>query len=87
MDSLGSVGHLQRWRRRNVALAGEEGEPVEQQIAGTRRALPACGQNSRGDLVRIPFAHQTVRGKRSRERFEADMRPAGRFPTRWSFRG
>ncbi len=44
---------LQRRRPRNVALAGEEGEPVQQQIAGARRGLPVGGQNGRRDLARI----------------------------------
>ena len=65
---------LQRRRPRNVAVVGKEGEPVEQQTAGTRSGLHVCGQNGRRDLARIASAHQPVGGKGSRERFE--VRPA-----------
>ena len=64
---------LQRRRRRDVALVGEEGEPVEQQIAGARRGLPVGGQNGRRDLARIASAHQPVGGKGRRERFEVGL--------------
>ena len=61
---------LQRRRPRDVALAGEDGEPVQQQVAGTGRGLPVSGQNGGGDLARIASTHQAVGGLRSRERFE-----------------
>ena len=48
---------LQRRSPRDVALAGEEGEPVQQQIAGARGGLPVGGQNGRGDLALIAPAH------------------------------
>ena len=64
---------LQRRRPRDVALAGEEGEPVQQQIAGARGGLPVGGQNGRGDLARIAPAHQAVGGERSRERLEVGL--------------
>ena len=61
---------LQCRRPRNVALAGEEGEPVEQQVAGTGRRLPVSGQNGGRDLARIASSHQAVGGERSRECLE-----------------
>ena len=61
---------LQRRRPRDVALAGEQGEPVQQQVAGAGGGLPVSGQNGGGDLARIASAHQTVGGERSRERLE-----------------
>ena len=64
---------LQRRRRRDIALAGKEGEPVEQQIAGARGGLPVGGQNGRRDLAGIASAHQAARGKRRRERFEVGL--------------
>jgi pimeloyl-ACP methyl ester carboxylesterase len=53
---------------------GEESEPVEQQITGTRRGLPVGGQNGRRELARIACAHQPVCRKGRSERFE--IRPA-----------
>ena len=64
---------LQRRRRRDVALAGEEGEPVQQQVAGTRGGLPVSGQNGGGDLARIASTHQAVGGERSRECLEVGL--------------
>ena len=64
---------LQRRRPRHVALAGEQGEPVQQQIAGARRGLPVGGQNGCGDLARIARPHQAVGGERSRERLEVRL--------------
>ena len=58
---------------RDIALAGEEGEPVEQQIAGARGGLPVGGQNGRGDLARIAAAHQAVGGEGRRERVEVGL--------------
>src|SRR5690348_3653928 len=61
---------LQRRRPREIALAGEEREPVEQQVAGACRGLPAGGQNGGGDLARIPSTHKAVGGERSGECLE-----------------
>lgn len=47
---------LQRRYPSDVALAGEEGEPVQQQIAGAGGGLPIGGQNRGGDLARIPLS-------------------------------
>ena len=64
---------LQCRRPRGVALAGEEGEPVEQQVAGTRRGLPIGSQNSVGDLARITSTGQAIGGERRRERLEIGL--------------
>jgi hypothetical protein len=64
---------LQRRRPRGEALAGEEREPVEQQVTGTRRGLPAGGQNGGGDLARIASTDQAVGGERRRERLEIGL--------------
>ena len=61
---------LQRRRRRHVALAGEQGEAVQQQIAGARRGPPVGGQNGCRDLTRIARPDQALRGEGSRERLE-----------------
>ena len=66
-------GDLQRRRPRGVALAGDEGEPVQQQIAGTARRLPVSGQNGGRDLARIAPTHEAVGGERSRECLEVRL--------------
>ena len=66
-------GGLQRRRRRDVALMGEECEAVEQQIAGARGRLPAGGQHGRRDFARVATANQAVGGESGRERFEVGL--------------
>jgi len=57
--------HLQRRSPSSIALAGEEGEPVEQQVTGawrrTRGWPPVGGEHRGGDLARIAPACQAVR--------------------------
>ena len=72
---------LQRRRPRDVALTGEEGEPLQQQIAGARAGLPVGGQHGRGDLARIAPAHQAVCGERGRERLKVGL--AGEPRIQW----
>ena len=61
---------LQRWRPRSVALPGDEGEPVQQQITGTGGGLPVSGQDGGGDLARVASTHQAVGRESSRECLE-----------------
>jgi hypothetical protein len=64
---------VQRRRPRDIALAREEGEPIQQQVAGTGGGLPVSGQNGGGDLVGIASTRQAVSGEGSRERLEVRL--------------
>ena len=65
---------LQRGRPCGVAPGHEEGEPVEQQIAGAGGGGPPVGGEDRlGDLARIAAAHQAVGGERRGERVEVGL--------------
>ena len=55
---------LQRRRPRDIALAGEDGEPVQEQVARTRGGCQSAA-DSRGDLARSPPARPV--GERSRK--------------------
>jgi hypothetical protein len=68
---------LQRRRAGGVALGGEKGQPVQEQIAGAWQLAcgrpPVRGKDRRGDLARVAALHQPVGGERRGKRLEVGL--------------